>query len=328
MAMQTEPWIADLVGPLSKEMLDVVTTLVASGVQVIDARGLVGYSTLLADAIEAGLSAPGTSPRIGLVARFGFWALCRHTMPKTPTSEVRMFHEADLLAGDVQTWVAHGTAPRPHSTSVLALLLSQWDPSCGPAMLRAAAEQIRAGEAPARELVTLAQIAYRVDLSSEAEALAREVLALVDHDDEAATATARVDALGVLGSILSDENDHAAAEAVLEQAVELAEEQLDRHAVAITLLTFGLAVLRAKNWSRAEPCFRRAATLVDPARDPEDAAAIHHNLATALLYQGRFEEAEKVATMALSLRAEPDGRRAQHDRTLIAQAVRRAIPRH
>ena len=128
----------------------------------------------------------------------------------------------------------------------------------------------------------------------------------------------------VAGSAARARGEFAAAEPLLREALALAEcaEPADDHALAVALNALGLLCKDLGRWDEASAHYERALGLLEKAadRDPDEIAALWHNLGGIAHARGEFAAGEVAARRGIAIRraAGPDARRTAADEVALA----------
>ena len=290
---------------------------------------LVPARLLCADVFErlaaAWTAVPEAVPRLAIVLSFERWVLLRNvalaSLQPLAVRGVRfeVFYAEQASAGHVAEWFAHDRFVH-NLRAAIATLGAVWQPSANwPLVIDTLAGLSRAytpaGELP--DLLTrIAALALSCGGAVEAATLAGEALLYLP---ESASAT-RSQALRELGTALICQEQTADGLALLDQAFAVAAEAEAPDVGASALCHSGLCALNHGDYPGAERRFRRAIELLSPPmRRPHLLALVHHNLAIALMHQGRLEAAECHVRTAAALRPDPESHQAEEDRILLAK---------
>lgn len=289
---------------------------------------LVPAHLLCADVFErlgaAWTAESGAVPRLAILLSFERWVMLRDAalaslQPLAARGvRVEVFYAEQAAAGFLADWFGHGRILH-NVRGVIATLTRRWYPSPSwRTVIDTLGRLVRActpaGELPA-VLTQIAALALSCGGAVEAAALAREALL---HLPESASAT-RSQALRMLGTALICQEQTTAGLVILDQAFAVAAEAEAPDIGASAMCHSGLCALNHGDYHGAELRFRRAIELLaPPIRLPHLVALAHHNLAVALMHQGR-PGAEYHARTALALRPDPESHLAEQDRILLAK---------
>jgi tetratricopeptide (TPR) repeat protein len=273
---------------------------------------------------DAWTAAPDAVPRLGIVLSFERWVMLRETavaalQPLAARGvKVEVFYEEQAWGARLDAWFCHGQLVH-NVPAVVTTLTMRWQPSAiWPMVIDTLSRLVRAhtctGELPVL-MTEIAGLALSCGGAEQAATLAREALYYLP---EALSAT-RSKALRELGAALMGQGETAAGLTHLDQAIAMAAAVKDPAIGASALCQSGLYALNHGDYRDAERRFRGAIALLAPrTRRPQLLALAHHSLAVALMHQGSGE-AEYHATIALTLRPDPNSHLAEEDRILLSR---------
>jgi tetratricopeptide (TPR) repeat protein len=275
---------------------------------------------------DAWTAPPKTVPRLGVLLSFERWVMMRHSALTSLQQvvqrgvRVNVFYEEQASGGHLGAWFRDGQVFH-NLPAVVATLALRWEPSAmwpWPMVIDTLARLIRsyAGIPQRPALLTdVAGLALSCGGAEQAARLAREA---VYYLPEVPSAT-RAKALRELGVALMSQGQSAAGLALLDQAIAMSAAVKDPAVGASALCQAGLFALNRGDYPNAERRFRRAIDLLSPPiRRPQLLAQVSHNLAIALMNQGK-DGAEFHARTALALRSDPQSHLAEQDRLLLSQ---------
>ena len=207
--------------------------------------------------------------------------------------------------------------------AVLASLVTRWRPSKSwPLVIDAIGALVRAhshtAEVP-EQLADVAAVAISCGGAEQAAMLAREAL----NRMPGTPSVMRCKALRTLGTALLCQGQTVAGLSTLDGAVTIAAIAREPVEAAIALCCGGLHALNHGDSADAERRFRGVVALLSTSRQPNLLAMAHHNLAIALLLQGKNDDAEDHAARALALRPDEQSHWAEEDRMLLEKTQER-----
>jgi hypothetical protein len=268
------------------------------GSKVLDLRQVDTISSELFRSLAKSWRASSDNvPRLAIVVAFDHWAIFRSVVAGCFRDRAgviaELFYEQQAVS--LGRWFSRGEVMHHPAAVVHALLRDHASP----------------GEAP-RLFTDTAHVALTCRSADRAERLAREALRLLGGISSAA----RCRALRVLGVALVAKGEITTGLMLLEDVITMASGLGAFGELSAALMHLGIYALERDDPELAEIRFRDA--LAEPVTDAELAASVHHHLAIALLRQSK-DGAELHATIAASLRLDPESTPAQQDRALLAQ---------
>jgi len=304
--------------------------------KLLDLRAARLVKVALFERLASAWQAPrGTVARLGVLLDYERWIILRNVAARRLHPivdrgvDVGIFYaqQADSLDG----WFSRGEACRDRLRDVIHWLRTKWRSSAvWPSVLSRTASLVQeSGETDAvpEMLLELAAIARSFPGSEGAEQAAKHAgAALAWIGDQPSRVRCR--ALRATATATLALGQTEAGVALLETAFNTATVLGDPIEQASALAEIGFHLLRRGYHARAETRLRVALALLSDDDPAYLRATLHHDLALALVEQGREpDEAELHVTAALNLRESPSSQLASEDIALIARIrAQRASP--
>lgn len=274
---------------------------------------------------------PRSVPRLVVALPFDTWAVLHDaiTSALAPIAEhgveSAVIYQQQAGVAALHSWFQHGRLVY-NVPDVLRWLLTRWTPgSTWPMVLDAAVDLVQvhafSADFPAL-LVDSSRLALRCGCQERAEALALDALLYLSREPS----SLRAHAWWCLGAALLARGERVSGMAALDEAATMAIVVHDPIAAAMAGFRAGTFLLYEESWGEAETRLREVIALLEPLQPLSTAArelfaSAHHELAVALVRQGRGEAGGRHVCIALELRPDPWGSQAERDRRLLREIV-------